>query len=257
MNVIIRYISAFLTIACLLPGLAIAKNPFENTVYVPLKLKSFAGTGPEKKRRHVLTVQPIWSTPLNSDWDVIWRGGIKAVSKPGRKPGEERVWGLGDTFLSAFFSPADSGTLTWGIGPTVLFPTASARRLGFEKYAVGPSAVVLKREQKGHYGAFIRDVWSVAGDDGRPDIHRFLIQPLLKYKLSDGWFLSSSPAITANWEAPSDQRWTIPLGGGVGRTIKIGQQRTTFNVQFYRMIERPDHSPEWMVQAVLSFSIPR
>jgi len=147
--------------------------------------------------------------------------------------------------------------LTWGIGPTVILPTASDNRYGSEKYGIGPAGVFVKPQRWGHRGAFVRDTWSIAGNDSRADVHSFLIQPLLRYKLSDGWFLSSTPAITANWNAPSAQRWTIPLGGGIGRKIKTGNHSMGLNLQFYRMIEKPDAAPDWMAQVILSFSIPR
>ncbi len=241
----------------LLPNLAIAKNPFENSVYIPIKFNSYYGPGPKKEAYHLLTTQPIWSTPLTNDWNVIWRGGIKAVSKWVKGADEERVWGLGDSFISTFFSPENSGAMTWGVGPSLLLPTASDEKLGQEKYAIGPSAVFFLSGKKGHVGAFIRNVWSFAGNEERKEINAFLFQPLLKYRVNDKWALTSSPAITANWEAPSENRWKIPVGGGISRTFTINQKRADFNIQLYYMAERPDNAAEWMSQAVFSFSLPR
>jgi hypothetical protein len=64
------------------------------------------------------------------------------------------------------------------------------------------------------FGALINNVWSFAGDDTRPDVNQMLIQPFLNYNLPAGWYLTASPIITANWKADSDDRWTVPLGGG-------------------------------------------
>ena len=47
---------------------------------------------------------------------------------------------------------------------------------------------------------------------------------MLNYNLPKGWYLTTSPVITANWEARSDNRWTVPIGGGIGRIFKIGDQ---------------------------------
>ena len=35
--------------------------------------------------------------------------------------------------------------------------------------------------------------------------------------------LTSSPIITANWLAASNDRWTLPIGGGVGKLFKLGK----------------------------------
>jgi hypothetical protein len=37
------------------------------------------------------------------------------------------------------------------------------------------------------------------------------------YNFADGWYVTSSSIITANWLAASNDRWTLPLGGGVGK----------------------------------------
>jgi hypothetical protein len=31
--------------------------------------------------------------------------------------------------------------------------------------------------------------------------------------MAEGWYLVSAPIITANWEADSDDTWTVPVGG--------------------------------------------
>lgn len=254
-NAVRLYVVLF-SFAWLQPLPANAANPFKETLQLPIKLNTFYGLGDEDKTRAVMTTQPMWSTPLNAEWDIIWRGGIRLVSQPGFE-GADRTWGLGDTSLAAFFTPVNSGSLLWGMGPSILLPTASDDRLGQEKYAVGPTAVFLNSGRKGHVGVFTRNVWSIAGNDARKDINRFLFQPLLKYKLSDGWFVNSNPAITANWDAPAGERWTVPVGAGIGRTFKIGGIRTTFSLQYYHMIERRQNAPEWMTRANLTFSIPR
>jgi hypothetical protein len=44
---------------------------------------------------------------------------------------------------------------------------------------------------------------AVAGDPNRAPVNQFLAQPFVNYNMSGGWFLSYSPIITANWNAPS------------------------------------------------------
>jgi Protein of unknown function (DUF1254) len=73
-------------------------------------------------------------------------------------------------------------------------------------------------------GGLVRQLWSFAGDDDRADVNQTLIQPFVNYNLEDGWFLVTAPIITANWEADSEDRWVVPIGGGGGRVFRIGQQ---------------------------------
>ena len=37
------------------------------------------------------------------------------------------------------------------------------------------------------------------------------------YHFGDGWAISSSPSITANWIAKGE-KWTVPVGGGLSKT---------------------------------------
>jgi len=106
-NIRHQYLFAFLMTLSLLPSSVLAKNQFEEIIHVPIKLNVFAGTEPEKKNRYVLTAQPIMSTRLTDDWDVIWRAGIKLVSKSlGAE--KQQITEIGDTFISAFLSPVNS-----------------------------------------------------------------------------------------------------------------------------------------------------
>ena len=47
----------------------------------------------------------------------------------------------------------------------------------------------------------VQNIWSFAGDSDRDDVSQMLIQYFINYNPPDGWYLSSSPIITANWKA--------------------------------------------------------
>jgi hypothetical protein len=48
------------------------------------------------------------------------------------------------------------------------------------------------------------------------------------YNFPYGWYVTSSPIMTANWLAASNDRWTLPLGGGVGK-LPINLQLQAFD----------------------------
>ena len=49
------------------------------------------------------------------------------------------------------------------------------------------------------------------------------MQPFVNYNFPGGLYLNSAPIITANWKADSGERWTVPLGGGIGKIFHLGQ----------------------------------
>jgi hypothetical protein len=71
-------------------------------------------------------------------------------------------------------------------------------------------------------GILGRQLWSFAGDDDRKNVNQTLIEPFVNYNLSKGWYLLTDMVITANWETNNSNRWTVPVGGGVGRIFKMG-----------------------------------
>src|SRR5262249_14435345 len=56
-----------------------------------------------------------------------------------------------------------------------------------------------------------------------------LLNPFFSYHFGDGWALTSSPQITANWIATGD-KWTVPVGGGVSKVLRIGELPLKFEV---------------------------
>jgi hypothetical protein len=78
----------------------------------------------------------------------------------------------------------------------------------------------------------------------------------LNYNFDGGWYATSSPVITANWEA--DDEWTVPLGGGFGRIFRIGEQPTNAQFQAFYNVEKPDDiGPDWSIRMQLQFLFPK
>lgn len=101
------------------------------------------------------------------------------------------------------------------------------------------------------------NVWSVAGS-GEQDINLFTLQYFVNYNMDDGWYLLSAPINSANWEADSDNRWTVPLGGGVGRVFKIGKLPVNTSLQAYYNVVTPDNfGAEWQMRAQIQFLFPK
>jgi hypothetical protein len=106
-------------------------------------------------------------------------------------------------------------------------------------------------------GVLGRQLWSFAGDSDREDVNQFLLEPFLNYNLEGGWFLITDMIITANWDAPSSQRWTVPIGGGAGRIFKIGNQAINSRLEAYYNVEAPDAAPDWNIAFTFQFLFPK
>jgi hypothetical protein len=242
-----------------------AQNPVSSMYSLPLKLTlDFGAPDDEAVFFNVNPVIPV----TVGDWNLVNRIIIPAIVSvdgfiggtpdiPEGAPSESRETGLGDINYSLYFSPADAKGLIWGIGPSINLPTANKDPLGSGKWSGGAAGVVLMQPKWGTYGGLIRQLWSFAGDDHRSDVNQFLVEPFLNYNLEGGWYLITDMIITANWDAPSSQRWTVPIGGGLGKLFSIGNQTINSRLEAYYMVERPDNAPDWQLIFTFQFLFPK
>ncbi len=73
----------------------------------------------------------------------------------------------------------------------------------------------------------------------------------------NGWYVTSSPIITANWEAASGQQWTLPLGAGFGKVHHIGKLPTDFQIQAFYNAVKPDFGADWQLRLQVKALIPK
>jgi hypothetical protein len=239
------------------------QNPVADLISVPFQNNTNFNFGPRERTQNVLNIQPVIPVDLNEDWLMITRTIIPVVSQPSLFPGDDgRENGLGDTVFSAFFSPRDQsrwlgGRWLWGVGPALLLPTSTDDRLGPGEWGAGPSVVFLTMPGNWVVGSLFSNVWSFTHDDDDDKVNLFTWQPFVNYNLDGGWYLTTSPLITANWEADSDNTWTVPVGGGVGRIMRFGKQPVNLSLAGFYNVEKPDDiGPEWSVRFTLQLLFP-
>ena len=233
-----------------------AQNPIASMISLPFQNNTNLNIGPNDETQNILNIQPVWPFAINDDWNVITRTIIPVVSQPDIFTGEGRVNGIGDTVFTAFLSPSAPSEITWGAGPVILMPTATDDTLGQDTWAAGISAIILAMPGKFVVGSHISNMWSFGGGDA--DINLFTLQPFVNYNMADGWYLVSAPIITANWEADDDHKWTVPLGGGVGKIFKIGKQPINAQLSLYNNVITPDdYGADWQVRAQFQLLFPK
>lgn len=227
-----------------------AQNPIANLISLPLQNNSNFKIGPEERTQNILNIQPVYPFSIGENWNVITRTILPVVSQP--TFGGDRENGLGDTSFSAFFSPKDSGDLTWGVGPVVLIPTSTDDSLGAGEWGGGLSAVVLGMPGNWVVGSLFSNVWA-------SDINLFTWQYFINYNIpgGNGLYLTTAPIMTADWEADSDNRWTVPLGGGIGKIFKIGKQPVNSQISAYYNVEKPEFGADWQLRLQLQFLFPK
>jgi hypothetical protein len=233
-----------------------SQNPLGSIVSLPFESNFDFDAGPEDAFAYQLNFKPVY--PLNfENVNLINRFILPVIYQEERVKGQGNKTGLGDFTYQAFFSPAKASKIIWGAGPAFVFPTNTNDRLGVDKWSAGLAAVALAKPGHWVVGALVSNVWSYAGDNDAPDVNSFSFQYFINYNFPNGWYLSSTPTITANWEATSDERWTVPVGGGIGRLVRFGKLPVDLKLQGFYNIEAPENAPDWSMQVQVKLLFPK
>ena len=230
--------------------------------------------GAEDRTQNVINLLPVFPFSLGSEFTLITRHILPIVNQPaitgdgpafgpiimppGRPPEDfDRATGLGDYSGTFWLSPAGGGDLTWGLGATLLVPTATKPAFGADKWGAGPSAVVVWMPGSWVTALIISNTWSFAGNEERQDVNQLYAQLVANLNVGNGWYLTSAPVITANWEAESGDRWTVPIGGGAGRIFKIGSLPNDVRISAFGYLAKPTNGPSWTLQAQWKLLFPK
>lgn len=240
-----------------------AQNPIADMISLPFQNNTNFNVGPRNQTQNILNIQPVIPLTLNKDWNVITRTIVPVISQPDfGVPGADRENGIGDIQFSAFFSPKQPTTSgwIWGVGPIIQMDSATNDALGQGRWSLGPTAVVLnvKKGSPWVYGALINNVWSI-DNSSRSDVNQMILQPFVNYNFPKypGLYLSSSPILTANWEIEDGEKWTVPLGGGIGKIFKLGNQSLNAQIQGYYNVVKQDAAGDWTLRLQLQLLFPK
>ena len=230
---------------------AAAQNPLASMISLPFQNNTTFG-GNDGDYVNVLNIQPVWPFKISEDWNLITRTVIPVVSVS--KNGNEQT-GLGDTVATGWFSPSKPvNNITWGVGPVANLPTTTKAGLGADQWGGGISAIGVWIKDKWVAGGLINNIWGFEDTD---ELNSMMIQYFVNYNLDHGWYIVSAPINTANWNADSSNRWVVPLGGGVGKIVKIGKLPVNINAQLYYNVEKPSDMGDYTGRIQVQFMFPK
>ena len=251
-----------------------SQNPVGNIISVPFENNIYFDAGPTDKIINALLVKPVYPVSLGQ-YNLINRFTLPLIYLEGQDsivagddndpevgglevfPGTDDEFGLGNITYQGWVSPASPGKWIWGIGPVIELPTNTDSSLGSDTWSAGPSVLLLTTPGNWVVGGFAQNIWDFASDNGEPDINKFTSQIFVNYNLDDGWYLTSAPTFTADWEADSNEQWTVPMGGGAGRLVRFGKQPVDFKLAAYYNVEKPEFGPEWNLLFSVKFLFPK
>ena len=228
------------------------QNPIGDLYSFPFQNNTNFNTGPHQGTQDILNVQPVIPIHINDDWNVITRTILPLVWQPSFQPAQTVPFGTGPITFSAFLSPKNptDGWL-WAVGPAIQIPTISNKTLGSNVWGAGPTAALVYMKGPWVVGALANNIWSFGGTPapGGTRYDTFLVQPFANYNFGGGWYVGTSPIITANWLTAGNNAWTLPVGANVGRVVKVGGKLpVNFSIGAYYNALRPEYGSTWQLR---------
>ena len=215
---------------------AAIQNPVASLVSIPFQ----NNLDFNDRNTNTLNIQPVFPFNLGEKVSLVARTIIPVVSASlySESSPNAKIKGIGNISSALFLTPAKPGKLIWAVGPTLTFGTVT-QGVGTNKFSIAPSGLLLYQNSGLTIGTIIQNSWSVAGPSDAADVNLFYSQIFIVKNLKKGWYVNTAPIITANWEADSSHRWTVPLGAGFGKLSKINKLPVNWQVGYYGYIEHP------------------
>lgn len=231
-----------------------SQNPVSDLVSIPLQMNFNGGGDLEDQTHFNLNLQPVIPMRLTPRVGLIFRTIVPFHSFPGTAG--QQNGGVGDIQAQLFLTPARPGRVIWGVGPMFSLPTSTAQPARTGTWAGGVSAVVLAMEGPWVLGSLFTQVSPMSDSGGAPETNVFSWQYFVNYNFGHGWTISTTPTIVANWDAPDGQQWTVPVGGGISRTLAFQGQPMTLGFSYFKNVVQPDGAAGTTARFIVSFLFP-
>jgi hypothetical protein len=199
-----------------------------------------------------LIFQPVLPIPLfgsgDDEWRMITRPVIPIIFSTPIPKGIDKfddTGGIGDIQLPLLLAvPAKhAGKWILGAGPVGLFPSATDDDLGSDQWALGPAVVIGYRAKSWTAVLFPNYFWKIGSNgqnDNTPDISQGTLLYSLTVKLPNAWQVGFNPTISYNDRAASGDKWNVPVGLFVGRTVKMGKTPVNIKAGLEYSVVSPD-----------------
>lgn len=193
---------------------------------------------PNNGFRWTMNLMPIIPFGIDKDWNSLNRIVAPVIYQKDILK-DKSQFGIADILINSFISPKGTDVV-WGIGPSVYFPCGTPLQLTARKWAIGPNIIAMKSEGRLILGALLFHIWSVSGDNARPDFSYSYFQPVSLYNFNGGWGIGLSAEISNEWKKKITNGSLIFQGS---KMINISGQLVNFVLgpkMYFGNFNRPD-----------------
>jgi hypothetical protein len=207
-----------------------------NTSFEPILPVPVYGEGKDAWRLIVRPTLPIlWSNPVP-------QGGVDNFN---------RKTGLGDTLLPLVLAPP-AGNWILAAGPTFTLPTSTKDAFGRQQWAAGPAGVLGYKTKDYVLGVFPQYFFGIGsrGDQGSTKDASYMSMLYFAFlNLPNAWQIGMNPSISYDNKASRGNKWNVPIGLVVAKTIAIAKNPVKFQFGFeYSVVSQDDFGQRFLLK---------
>ena len=207
---------------------AAATNPIANLIQFQIQNSYSPSNYNSDGYSNVGVIQPV--VPFKLPWEkvpmIVTRTTLPYISTPDLDGGVGRKDGFGDLVAQGYFLPKlKTKGLALGVGYNLTIPSAGDNDfVGSGKWSLGPAAVFLNLQTPTwQWGVLSYSSFSFASANAdRDHVANIVVQPVLNKHFSEGWYVGL-PDVPQTYDFRTN-KWTLQLGGRVGKVMKFGKQ---------------------------------
>lgn len=162
--------------------------------------------------------------------------------------------GLGDVTLFDLVT-FDRPWGRFGVGAVALLPTGTTG-ISTEKWGLGPAAGFVAQPSWGLAGLFNQNLFSVGGDNTRPDFNLSTFQPTLNVPLGQGWSVGSSD-MTFVYDWDRSEFTSLPLGVKINKMTKISGHPVLWSLSYERNYYDTGTGPKDTIGLIAKLLVPK
>ena len=80
---------------------------------------------------------------------------------------------------------------------------------------------------------------------------------VVNYNFKEGFYLTSAPILTVDWDAANGEKWTVPIGGGVGKIFHLGRLPVNTQLSAYYNVVKPGNGANWQIRFQVQLMFPK
>ncbi len=222
-------------------------NPVGEFAYIftqfaaPVFLDGDARGGGDPKAYGQIVFQPIIPVPVygegENQWRIVTRPTIAFnIQQTVPQPEEyNRKTGLTDTLIPLPLALPEKIAGRWllALGPDFSLPTATHDAFGVQQWTAGVTGVFGYIAENWMAGAYPQFYWRIADQGRNNNVKKARFGNMFYwfwYNLTPTLQVGWSPTIQFNDQAPSDDKWNVPVGLYLAKLAKVGPSLIRFEV---------------------------